>query len=178
MLHSFHLQKLLGRPGQDLVGPLQGRPFRQLNIAEESALVLLGQKTGGQVSGEEPDPAGNDHKEKPRHGQMPYKPAHHRGINRARVPQKPVEPGKRAAPVGIGFFQKNRAQGRAQGQGTDGRDDHRDTQGHPELSIEPSGDPGHEDNRDKDRQKDQGGGHNRSGNLLHGLDGRFLAVAD
>ncbi len=34
--------------------------------------------------------------------------------------------------------------------------------------------PGNEDRRDKDRREDQGDGHDRSGDLLHGLEGCSL----
>ena len=68
-------------------------------------------------------------------------------------------------------FENSGAHGRAEAQGTDRRDQNRGTHGDGELAVELTRDAGHESHRDEHGKKDQGGGHDGTRYLPHGLDG-------
>ena len=157
---------------QDLGGPRQGRPGGQLDIGEEDALVLVGDKARGQpVQNPHRRPADQDDDQASDDG-APGDQSHHPDIPVAGGVQPLIEPGEGPAPGLLGGPQEQGTEHGRQGQGIDSGDGHRGGDGERELLEKAAADARQEGHRGKDGEQHQGGGDDGAGYLLHGLEGR------
>ncbi len=157
-----------------LVGPLQRRGRRQLDVHEEIALIFVGDESAGSLGGDAAREGTQRDEEAEPEDEPPREDAAHRDVAVATSVEGPIERIEEALEPALLLAddagpEEQRAQRRAERERVERGDDDRDGDGQRELLVEAAGDTRDERDGDEHRGEHEGNGDDGRADLVHRL---------